>query len=66
MRRRIFVSGAGLVDYNRAGTALMEIVSHPCMHSADDACVYDCDQANHAIWWNQFLRSGKRSNAFRR
>ena len=33
-------SGASLVDYNRAGTALMEIVSDPCMHSADDAIAY--------------------------
>jgi len=33
-------SGASLVDYNRAGTALMEIVSNPCMHSADDAFAY--------------------------
>jgi aspartyl-tRNA(Asn)/glutamyl-tRNA(Gln) amidotransferase subunit B len=52
------VSGASLVDYNRAGTALMEIVSNPCMHSAEDALAYmavmkqimqyggisDCDQ----------------------
>jgi aspartyl-tRNA(Asn)/glutamyl-tRNA(Gln) amidotransferase subunit B len=52
------VAGASLVDYNRAGTALMEIVSEPCMHSADDAMAYmnalkqimqyggisDCDQ----------------------
>jgi aspartyl-tRNA(Asn)/glutamyl-tRNA(Gln) amidotransferase subunit B len=52
------VSGASLVDYNRAGTALMEIVSDPCMHSAEDALAYmaslkqimqyggisDCDQ----------------------
>ena len=34
------VAGASLVDYNRAGTALMEIVSDPCMHSADDAIAY--------------------------
>ncbi|QHI70050.1 Asp-tRNA(Asn)/Glu-tRNA(Gln) amidotransferase subunit GatB [Tichowtungia aerotolerans] len=34
------VSGASLIDYNRAGTALMEIVSNPCMHSADDALAY--------------------------
>lgn len=34
------VSGASLIDYNRAGTALMEIVSEPCMHSADDALAY--------------------------
>ena len=34
------VSGASLIDYNRAGTALMEIVSTPCMHSADDAFAY--------------------------
>ena len=33
-------SGGSLVDYNRAGTALMEIVSTPCMHSADDAFAY--------------------------
>ncbi|MBN2704744.1 MAG: Asp-tRNA(Asn)/Glu-tRNA(Gln) amidotransferase subunit GatB, partial [Pontiellaceae bacterium] len=51
-------AGASLVDYNRAGTALMEIVSDPCMHSAADALAYmtalkqimqyggisDCDQ----------------------
>jgi aspartyl-tRNA(Asn)/glutamyl-tRNA(Gln) amidotransferase subunit B len=52
------VAGASLVDYNRAGTALMEIVSNPCMSSAADALAYmasvkqimqyggisDCDQ----------------------
>ena len=38
--KNIHVSGASLVDYNRAGTALMEIVSHPCMHSSDDALAY--------------------------
>ena len=49
---------ASNVDYNRAGTALMEIVTEPCMHSADEALAYmtlikqilqygnisDCDQ----------------------
>lgn len=34
------ISSGSLVDYNRAGTALMEIVSTPCMHSADDAFAY--------------------------
>lgn len=34
------ISGASLVDYNRAGTALMEIVSNPCMHSSADALAY--------------------------
>jgi len=34
------VAGASLVDYNRAGTALMEIVSNPCMSSSDDAIAY--------------------------
>jgi aspartyl-tRNA(Asn)/glutamyl-tRNA(Gln) amidotransferase subunit B len=34
------VAGASLVDYNRAGTALMEIVSNPCMSSAADALAY--------------------------
>ncbi|MDF7799869.1 Asp-tRNA(Asn)/Glu-tRNA(Gln) amidotransferase subunit GatB [Pontiellaceae bacterium B1224] len=34
------VAGASLVDYNRAGTALMEIVSDPCMSSASDALAY--------------------------
>ncbi|PTX96465.1 Asp-tRNA(Asn)/Glu-tRNA(Gln) amidotransferase subunit GatB [Opitutus sp. ER46] len=29
-----------LVDYNRAGTPLMEIVSDPAMHSADEAYAY--------------------------
>ncbi|MAW39612.1 MAG: Asp-tRNA(Asn)/Glu-tRNA(Gln) amidotransferase GatCAB subunit B [Kiritimatiellaceae bacterium] len=38
--KNIHASGASLVDYNRAGTALMEIVSHPCMHSAEDALAY--------------------------
>jgi aspartyl-tRNA(Asn)/glutamyl-tRNA(Gln) amidotransferase subunit B len=56
--KNIHVVGASLVDYNRAGTALMEIVSDPCMHSAADALSYmtslkqimqyggigDCDQ----------------------
>ncbi len=34
------IAGASLVDYNRAGTALMEIVSNPCMSSAADALAY--------------------------
>ncbi len=34
------ISGASTIDYNRAGTALMEIVTDPCMHSADDAVAY--------------------------
>lgn len=34
------VAGASLIDYNRAGTALMEIVSTPCMHSAAEALAY--------------------------
>lgn len=56
--KNIHAVGASLVDYNRAGTALMEIVSDPCMHSAADALAYmtalkqimqyggigDCDQ----------------------
>jgi aspartyl-tRNA(Asn)/glutamyl-tRNA(Gln) amidotransferase subunit B len=33
-------ASGSLIDYNRAGTALMEIVSNPCMHSADDAFAY--------------------------
>lgn len=33
-------SSGSLIDYNRAGTALMEMVSNPCMHSADDALAY--------------------------
>jgi aspartyl-tRNA(Asn)/glutamyl-tRNA(Gln) amidotransferase subunit B len=51
-------AGASLVDYNRAGTALMEIVSEPCMHSTAEVMAYmtalkqimqyggisDCDQ----------------------
>ncbi|OGN62792.1 MAG: glutaminyl-tRNA synthase (glutamine-hydrolyzing) subunit B [Chlamydiae bacterium RIFCSPHIGHO2_12_FULL_49_11] len=28
------------VDFNRAGAPLIEIVSHPCMHSAKDATAY--------------------------
>ncbi len=38
--KNIHAAGASLVDYNRAGTALMEIVSTPCMHSAEDALAY--------------------------
>lgn len=34
-----FTNFAG-VDYNRAGSALIEIVSEPCMHSADEAVAY--------------------------
>lgn len=34
-----FTSFAG-VDYNRAGVPLIEIVSQPCMHSAQDAVAY--------------------------
>jgi len=32
--------GDSLVDYNRAGTPLMEIVSEPAMHSADEAFAF--------------------------
>ncbi|HEY4989363.1 MAG TPA: Asp-tRNA(Asn)/Glu-tRNA(Gln) amidotransferase subunit GatB, partial [Opitutaceae bacterium] len=32
--------GESLVDFNRAGTPLMEIVSEPVMHSADEAFAY--------------------------
>ena len=38
--KNIHASGVSLIDYNRAGTALMEIVSEPCMHSAEDAIAY--------------------------
>jgi aspartyl-tRNA(Asn)/glutamyl-tRNA(Gln) amidotransferase subunit B len=34
-----FSSFAG-VDYNRAGVALLEIVSEPCMHSAKEASIF--------------------------
>ncbi|HEY8994749.1 MAG TPA: Asp-tRNA(Asn)/Glu-tRNA(Gln) amidotransferase subunit GatB [Lacunisphaera sp.] len=33
-------AGESLVDYNRAGTPLMEIVSDPAMHSADEAFAF--------------------------
>ncbi len=33
-------AGDSLVDYNRAGTPLMEIVSDPAMHSAEEAYAY--------------------------
>ena len=38
--KNIHAIGVSLIDYNRAGTALMEIVSEPCMHSAEDAIAY--------------------------
>ena len=38
--KNIHATGVSLIDYNRAGTALMEIVSEPCMHSAEDAIAY--------------------------
>jgi aspartyl-tRNA(Asn)/glutamyl-tRNA(Gln) amidotransferase subunit B len=34
------VAGASLVDYNRAGVPLMEIVSEPDMHSVDELRLY--------------------------
>ncbi|HXQ80647.1 MAG TPA: Asp-tRNA(Asn)/Glu-tRNA(Gln) amidotransferase subunit GatB [Opitutaceae bacterium] len=33
-------AGVSLVDFNRAGTPLMEIVSEPAIHSADEAFAY--------------------------
>ncbi len=33
-------AGDSLVDYNRAGTPLMEIVSEPAMHTAEEAYAY--------------------------
>jgi aspartyl-tRNA(Asn)/glutamyl-tRNA(Gln) amidotransferase subunit B len=32
--------GVSLIDFNRAGTPLMEIVSEPAMHTADEAFAY--------------------------
>ncbi len=29
-----------LIDLNRAGTALIEIVTEPCIHTAEEACAY--------------------------
>lgn len=34
------LSGSSGVDYNRAGIPLMEIVTEPCLHNADEAFAY--------------------------
>ncbi len=38
--KNIHADGSTHIDYNRAGTALMEIVSKPCMHSTDEVLAY--------------------------
>src|SRR5688500_16092337 len=37
-------AGESLIDYNRAGTPLMEIVSDPAMHTPEDAYAYHAAQ----------------------
>jgi len=56
-----------LVDYNRAGTPLMEIVSEPAMHTADEAFAYLTAIAQHDDLWRHFrLRHGEGPAALRR
>jgi aspartyl/glutamyl-tRNA(Asn/Gln) amidotransferase, B subunit len=43
-------AGGSLVDYNRAGTPLMEIVSEPAIHSAEEAYAYLVSLRNSMIY----------------
>ena len=43
-------AGGSLIDYNRAGTPLMEIVSEPALHSADEAYAYLTSLRNSIVY----------------
>lgn len=38
------------IDFNRAGTALMELVTEPCIESADDAAAF-VSELHHLVQW---------------
>src|ERR687898_723583 len=46
---RITEAGYSLVDYNRAGVPLLEIVSAPDLRSSDDARAYETDGRTHTL-----------------
>jgi aspartyl-tRNA(Asn)/glutamyl-tRNA(Gln) amidotransferase subunit B len=43
-------AGGSLIDYNRAGTPLMEIVSDPAIHSAEEAYAYLTSLRNSIVY----------------
>ncbi len=55
---RIHEAAHSLVDYNRAGVPLVEVVSAPDLRSADDARIY-VEELCAPSWWRRGFRDGK-------